>query len=358
MLTLVMAMVAVAACNKMDSTYRDFIVKNGVVYPGRATDPVAAPGRNRIRISWLRGTDPTVTHATVFWNNYADSLPVTIPATGDTITVVIDQLPEKAYTFEIVTYNQQGNPSVPVELLAQAYGPAYEATLLNRPVASSLMDGSGSVYVVWGAADVVNGAFGTLVTYVNNGDDSVTQRVEVTSDTAVLADYKPGTEFRYRTAFLPDSLSIDTFYSVYDTHPAYRKIPKSGWIASADSYSSPYVPENAIDDDLNTFWNSNYRTAPPPFPHWWQVDMGAPHQVALLDLTCRQNYLLGFDFTIQGSMDGMNWTDYDSYTLLPQMETQRYVVTGAPAMRFIRIYQTNPSMNVVPSCFSELTAYE
>ena len=354
----ILGVVLFAACDKMDSTYRGFIVKDGVTYPGKATSPMVAPGRNRVRINWLRGTDPSVTHATIFWNNYADSLAVMIPASGDTVTALIGNLPEKSYSFEIVTYDEDGNPSVPVELLALVYGGQYEANLLNRPVVSSLTDVSGDVTVVWGSVDVSNGAFATDVTYVDTLGDSVTQRIAAESDTSWLTGYAAGTSFRFRTAFLPDSASIDTFYTTYEQHAAYRAVSRAGWVASADSYTSPYVPGNVIDGNPNSFWNSEYKTNPPPFPHWWQADMGNTYPVSIVELTCRQDYLLGFDFTIQGSMDGVNWTNYDTYTLLPQKASQRFMVTGAPVMRFIRIYQTNPSLIVVPSCFAELTVYQ
>jgi hypothetical protein len=37
------------ACKKMDSTYKQFVVTDGIVYPGKANKPVANAGRNRVK---------------------------------------------------------------------------------------------------------------------------------------------------------------------------------------------------------------------------------------------------------------------------------------------------------------------
>src|SRR5688500_3937436 len=82
------------ACEPIDSEYEKYVVPGGIIYTGKASSPMVHVGRNRVKISWLRGTDPTVTKARIFWNNYSDSVEVTIPPTGNIISKVIEGLPE------------------------------------------------------------------------------------------------------------------------------------------------------------------------------------------------------------------------------------------------------------------------
>src|SRR3546814_17804617 len=72
---------------------------------------VIRPGYKRVELSWLALSDPTVTKAMVYWNNGRDSVEVPINKTTgiDTVRVMIDNLQERIYTFEIVTYDNDGH---------------------------------------------------------------------------------------------------------------------------------------------------------------------------------------------------------------------------------------------------------
>lgn len=202
-------------CKEIDSTYKEFVVPGGIIYTGKAIAPMVNPGRNRVKISWLRGADPNVIKARIFWNNYMDSVEVIIPPTGDTISTIIDNLPEEFYSFFIKTYDEEGNSSIPAEVLGTVYGENYQSSLLNRPVLLSTMDNQGIVSIEWGAADVANGAFATEVIYTKTSGDMITVRFDVDEPVSTLAEYKAETDYRYRTLFLPDSAAIDTFYTEY-----------------------------------------------------------------------------------------------------------------------------------------------
>jgi len=350
---------AFSACKKMDSMYRDFVVPGGMSYVGKANSPKAYVGHNRIKISWLRGADPNVIKARIFWNNYIDSVEVNIPPTGDTISVIIDNLPEKSYSFIIKTYNSEGLSSVPIELIKPVYGARYQASLLNRPIKSSIMDAQGIVTLQWGTADIANGAYATEVTYTDNGGVTKMLYYAANMSSSIISDYKAGTTFQFRTVFLPDSSSIDTFYTNYVVQPISKKISKSTWTATASSFSAPYIPSNAIDDNIATFWNSDYNVKKPPFPHWLMVDMKKSITVTSVDLTPRQGFKQGFYFRIEGSNDGTNWINYGSYLFTLDTNTQSFALIGTPTIRYLRIYQTiaYDVPTVIASCFGELTAY-
>ncbi|MGV8093063.1 MAG: DUF4998 domain-containing protein [Mangrovibacterium sp.] len=203
----------ISACKEIDSTFKDYVVPGGIVYAGKPINPVVHPGYNRAMISWLRGSDPNVVKAKIFWNNYADSLVIDIPDDKDTIDVLLNNLPEKYYSFYIITYDEEGHSSVVTEVLGAVYGEKLRSSLLTRPVLLSEMNDEGKVLVTWGAADVSNGAFAVDIFYTDKITGSMVKlRFDVESLTSEW-DGDPDAEYFYQTAFLPDTLSIDTLFT-------------------------------------------------------------------------------------------------------------------------------------------------
>jgi len=339
---------AFAGCKKMDSTFKQYVVPGGLVYTAKVTSPIVYTGRNRIKIAWLRGADPSVTKTKIYWNSKQDSVIVATPATGDTISVIIPNLEEKQYNFVAITYDDKGHSSVPVELLGESFGDKYDASLLARPIVSSELDEAGNMNITWAAANTTGGAYATDVQYTDVNDKTQTRRFLVSDEISTITDYKVGTTYQYRTVYIPNLLGIDSFYTPYITQYVAAKIKKAGLVVTADSFAATsQLPlggpaKFAFDDDIKTFWHTHHTPAPvPPFPHWLMVDMVKTINVTRVELTCRPGVSNTFtEFTMQGSMNGTTWTSYDSFTLVQKDPTQSFVLTGTPKMRYIRIYAT------------------
>jgi hypothetical protein len=264
------------ACKKMDSTFKDQVVPSGLVYPGKATSPMAFPGKNRIKIAWLRGSDASVTSATVYWNNYADSVKVDIPASGDTISVLLQGLTEQQYAFVIKTFDAKGNVSVPVEILSAVYGNNYQLGIINRPVSVSKMGQSDNeLTIIYGPADLTSGAYATEVEYTNSADALTTVRLPTNKDTLVINDRKAGTFYRTRTLYLPRPQVLDTFLTAYETYNTFI-LDKKPWSVidfSTNHGGNDNKVANIIDGTEGTRWHtlaggSNY-------PHHVTVNMGS-----------------------------------------------------------------------------------
>lgn len=339
----------IVACKKMDDNYKRYIVEGGIIYPGKALSPVVYPGNNRAKISWLRGSDPKVVKARIFWNNNTDSVEVLIPEKTDTISYTFSQLPENEYSFMIRTYDEAGNVSVPVEVSGSVFGEKYQAGLLNRAVNASEIFADGTLSINWGAADTATGAVATEVRYTDGTDHVVTKWFPALEEHSLINSYKAGTNFEYRTLYLPDSLAIDTFYTAYEVQQPTIKIPKNNWIATANSYEPTGQlpngpPEKVLDDNDQTYWHSRHTSALTGYPHWLAFDMLQAVAVTRVELSSRpDNNYFKEDFTkfiIQGSMDGITWTDYGSFDLPEQAGPQSFSLVNAPVMQHIRIYMT------------------
>src|SRR5690606_24748367 len=155
-----------AACTKMDYHYRDFLPMANRIYVGKVDSVKVHPGKNRIKFSWKKSPDPTVTHVTAYWNNKRDSL--TIPISDDAIDtaeLIVPNLDEETYVFELFASDAVGNRSVPVEVVGKVYGAQYESLLLNRLPRSAQVQGD-SLVVAWFEAGG-DGLLGTTISYRN-----------------------------------------------------------------------------------------------------------------------------------------------------------------------------------------------
>ncbi len=204
-----------AACTKMDYTYKKFLKGGDIIYPGRADSVKVFPGHNRIKLSWLLTSDPSIALCRVYWNNSIDSVQVPVHRGHgtDTISVIIDSLEEGYYNFKIYTYDKDGRRSVAVDTVGQVYGKNYVSSLHNRVIKKSYWD-QDTAFIYW-----YNPNAGAAVSQlVYNDAQGISHTLDIlSSDTLTqLPDFKLHDAFRYRTGFLPDSLSIDTFFTSYD----------------------------------------------------------------------------------------------------------------------------------------------
>ncbi|WP_343691277.1 DUF4998 domain-containing protein [Chitinophaga sp.] len=210
------------ACSKMDE-YRDKYMANGsIVYPGKMDSVKAYSGKNRAEVTGLFTSDPKITKYKVFWNSRQDSIEVPVQRTTgvDTASVIIPNLPEGLMSFEIRTYDARGNISIPVTTSANIFGDLYQSALINRGIANAEIQNDGSALITW--ADVTSDA-GTVSMRIK-----YTDKTDVAHDTLVssslkgmttsLPAFKAGSVISYQTAYLPNSTSIDTFYSAFETH--------------------------------------------------------------------------------------------------------------------------------------------
>ncbi|MBS1606426.1 MAG: DUF4361 domain-containing protein [Bacteroidetes bacterium] len=211
------------ACTKYDA-YKKYLASGPIVYPGKADSLQARTGRYRVMLSWLLISDPNITGAKVYWNDRQDSLDIPIKRRSgvDTINVIVDKLLEQTYSFDVITYDKEGNQSIPATVSGRVLGTNYEATLTNWKVANSLVSPAISPYssasVEWNSF-YLDGLLGTRVSYTDA--DGLDRTVLVPSDptgqsssiTDTLDRFVPGSSFSYSTMYLPDATAIDTFYA-------------------------------------------------------------------------------------------------------------------------------------------------
>ncbi|MGV3639072.1 MAG: DUF4998 domain-containing protein [Adhaeribacter sp.] len=337
-LTLILLLGLVSACHQADPL-EAFVVPGGITYTGKATSPLVHVGRNRVQISWLRGTDPTVTKARIFWNNFADSVQVAIPPSGQTISTIIENLPERTYNFTIITYDEKGNFSVPVEVIAATYGEKFQNRLLSRPLNQAVLDDLGLLSLKWGAADISGGAYATEVEYTNQTGNVQVKRFPVGQASSPVTDFKAGTPLKYRTLYLPGPLSIDTFYTAYQQQSQYL-FDKTNWGVTAFSTQhsgAANLAANAIDGLTDTRWHT-ISNASSKYPHFITVDMKMEKTVTAFEIFRMKDDDRACDrFQLLTSKDNKTWTDQGSYDFNRLSNSgQLFLLPGTAQARYFK----------------------
>ena len=219
--TLLFATGFMQSCKKADD-FKKYVEGGEIIYTAKADSAKMYSGNKRVQLSWLLITDPTITKSKIFWKNHTDSIEVAVTRSAaiDTMRVIINNLQEGNYDFEIYNYDKNGNASVKVEVSGRVYGDLYTSSLLARPVVNAELINS-IAEIGWVDTDSTTGIIGMQLKYTginSNPHDTIIKAIYKDQFTE-LPDMMPGTPVQYRTLYKPAALSIDTFYTSYESLP-------------------------------------------------------------------------------------------------------------------------------------------
>jgi hypothetical protein len=292
------------SCGDMDDTYDEFLNDGETIYTGRPDALQAFSGNKRVKLTWLLISDPKIVKAKVFWKNPElqgteplpgqrkpgrDSVEIAIQRTSgiDPVELIIGNMREGVYTFEVFTYDKNGNSSIRSEVIAEVFGDTYQSSVSNRPLNKAVYynhftNPTSSLDLEWfGVAQQVV----SMDIWYTDTDD-VERKIQVTkvvttpgrpgvfADRTILSNFQTGTELRYRTAYLPNATAIDTFYTDYKTISAvenslmvrpglYKIVAKHSGkalkVRSNSTSANAQVEQNTFDDLLTSFkWRLSY----------------------------------------------------------------------------------------------------
>lgn len=207
---------ALASCSKSDD-YKKYLENGEKIYTGKIDSVLVYSGRERVYVTGLFMADPKIVKLRAYWNNGADSVevPITRTANVDTLKLSIP-VAEGVHNFYFVAFDADNNASLKVYKTGISYGPRYISGLINKPFyTADYFAGDQNTTISWGGIDLTSGATFTEVEYTNTDGELITQRDSIGNSESTLKGYLPGRPLRYRTIFVPDTLSIDTFYTAY-----------------------------------------------------------------------------------------------------------------------------------------------
>jgi hypothetical protein len=201
------ALCLISACSGMDE-YLKYTGGKEIVYPGKADSVIFHSGRERVVFTGLLISDPNIRKVSIFWNNRNDSIIIDVQrSTGiDSLRANLP-LPEGAYNFQVYSHDAQGRSSIVINARGNSYGEIYEKSLYDRPVKSVIQNPNYAV-INWYNGDPT--CF-VRVDYTDVNDTRHTIFVPSSKDTTNLPYYKPMSEIRLQTCYLPDEHAVDTF---------------------------------------------------------------------------------------------------------------------------------------------------
>ena len=244
-----------SSCSKIDAYKTKYAVGGPIVYPGKMDSVKVFSGKNRVKITGLFTSDPKIVKYRIFWNSRQDSVEMPIKRTAgvDSASVFIPNLPEGLMSFEIRTYDIQGNASIPVFIAGNVYGDLYQSSLTNRGIINAALDISGAVIVHWSDVDGASGMQSIEVKYINNSNINVDTLIssKPADMYSNLPAFQQGNYFSYRSAYLPSATAIDTFFVNYSNssniyfinsgNPFYNKSNAGRWGVLAGWTTTPNV---------------------------------------------------------------------------------------------------------------------
>ncbi|GKG74602.1 hypothetical protein CE91St1_37450 [Parabacteroides goldsteinii] len=278
------------SCEDFMDMHKEYIKGGEIIYAPKPDSVYFIAGKGRVLFNCRTYNAPNVRSIDVYWNDGLDSLiiPVELKTGYDSISVILDNLEEKSYTFKIQATDNFGHKSLFMTDFGTSYGDTYQATLNDRLVESlTLSDQEGTIKWYYAPQYLVR----SEVRYVKKNGSQAIVKVPSTDDLVQLPDVKPGSTFEYRSLYIPEEVAIDTFataWKEYETpFPAEYKYDRSSWeVLSVSDVSTSEGGGMAtlIDGDLSTYWQSAYEGGDAPLPHWAVIDMQTPKNISRVEL--------------------------------------------------------------------------
>lgn len=205
-------LLTLGSCSKMNDLHDKYLKDGEQVYVGQPDSAKVMSGNKRALIRYWT-SDPKAKKILLFWNLKKDSLLLDIPTKSrlEPVDVIVGNLEENNYAFELVTTNSElKNRSIPLPLNIKVYGDLFQASLHNRKVkSSSYSTVTKGLTINWHGA--VEKSVAVEMQYVDLNNRSVDTLISPSEKSSILGSFKSG--LSYRTIFLPEKGAIDSFYT-------------------------------------------------------------------------------------------------------------------------------------------------
>ena len=225
------------ACTSNEDDYKKYTEDGEISYAGKLDSVKIFSGKNRIKLNALMSTDPQVTSYRVYWGNKKDSVVISVQENqiGNKISQIIENLEENTYNFEIRTFYDDGNSSIPVFAIGKVYGDRYQNSIINRPlVKKDLQISDNSAVVQFAPVDTTTGIIDSELVYTDNNNETKSFIIPAENTyPVVLNNFDQGNTFKYRSSFRPDPTSIDVFYTEFSVIEATVPITEAPYFRNA-----------------------------------------------------------------------------------------------------------------------------
>ena len=314
------------SCENVMDMHQEYIKGGEIIYATRLDTTYFVAGNGRVQFNYRIFNAPNVKSIHVYWNDFQDSLTIPVTLIPDTVrgNQIISNLEEKAYTFYAQTEDKHGNKSLMSNGFSTSYGERYRALLSNRRVKSLSVDAGGGVINWYSGAD---GLVRNEIRYVDSEGMLRTVFMPASEGQVLCPDVQVKGSFEYRSAYIPEQASIDTFYTAWvaadEVFPyQFADVNRSQWEVLFYDNSDPEEGSvaNMFDNNADSYWHSNYHSAT-RFPYTFIIDMKEAVWIGEIGAQSRQhnNYSKGIEFytkeTYNNDPQEGGWTKLGDFEL-------------------------------------------
>lgn len=279
-----------SSCEDFMDIHKKYTEGGEIIYAPKPDTLFFVAGKERIQFNCHTYNAPNVKSVDVYWNDGLDSLiiPVTLGSGYDSISVILDNMQEKSYTFTVRTTDNFGHKSLYLTNFGASYGASYLATLNNRRIKNvSLSDKGGTIN--WYSA--TEGLVRNEIRYTRKDGTQAIVSMGSNLYTVSCPDVKNGTSFEYRSLYIPEEQAIDTFATAWttaeDPFPLDYRYETEGWAVlncSDQTASDGGGITSLIDNNLSTYWHSQWEGGDAPLPHWVVIDIASAKKISKLEV--------------------------------------------------------------------------
>lgn len=334
-----------AGCSKMNDIQQEFVGDGEITYIAKADSIYAKGGINKVEIKWTLLSDPKIAGYKIFWNNRKDSLerPITRGSGVDYIKVLLTDMEEGTYNFEIYTFDKIGNSSIKTTVVGKVYGEKYEATLLPRTYRKLTRIGN-DLQVEWMPAEAEY--IGGELAYLDNSGNPVKMQIAPQATTTLLTSFPVASSFELTSAFKPTEDAIDIFYKTNTTTIPVVEVNWKPYVSVFGHLGSLLALDGSgtlvcyVNDGNGGFKNESPKLIDYP---WYIFDTVVSYKGNLVGREIGSGFLYRYTVNAQGvrtpphvRLGPAGWQIYDLlftsdnflFVRMPNGQMERYPISG------------------------------
>lgn len=272
----------VASCDKFTDVHAEYTKGGEIIYAVKPDSIAFIAGKERLLMRLWMINGQNIKELIVLWNSRQDSiiLPVKFKPGRDSLEAMLNGLEEKAYSFDVYAMDNFGNRSLTYTQFGATYGAGYATSLQNRRIKSTSLTETEGLIEWFSPAE--NMIFNEVKFVNRRGTDTIVRFPSASF--SVEIDAPGNTPFQFRSLYIPEAESIDTFTTAWGSNnlPEYFTFDRSGWSVHSVSDEKPSDgggKGTLIDGDLKSYWHSEWDPNK-PLPHWAIIDMATVKNVA------------------------------------------------------------------------------
>lgn len=209
------------SCTDTYSVHEEYLNGGEVAYTNKVDSVSTITGKNRVKIEGYISNAFNVDEVIVYWNKGKDSqrFPYVKSANKvDKLELIVDNLEEKSYEFEVYSKNSTNDISIKTVAYATVYGENYRANLSAREINKTSFGLDNSATINFKPVDEFTR--NTEVKYFDMSGAELVKIVERTQSDLVLSEVDNSRPIQYRTFFVPtvsDKLGNETSLDLFDS---------------------------------------------------------------------------------------------------------------------------------------------